>query len=425
MFNNYYTPTSLKGSFDLFHRLTKRLRFPKKEKLSFHDEITKNKDSLFNIYIEHPCFKSIIPKLFTSDRGVPFYNNIFKNALKKRNFLTNIIEQIKSKKDKQTILNENQPLTQRKQKNYELEDLEIMKKRKLKFENRLKLYPKPLLKKNNSFLIKSSKINNPFNQMQAKTNSVNSSATIRLHRIKIKPLDNINKNFNSFTMTSKENRWKNLNKLLQKCKLEINKGKKLEKEYEKFINNIHNQKSRVVKEEDNKKNSIIEVLEEGKKMNIDEGEFLEKYKELEKLKVIELKNGLNIKISDSLAYSIRKECNQKVKVQVPIKAYELYLEELNSLNKENQIKQIIEKKEIEKIKFLLDDFKIGKELLKQKLNRIKERNKEYKNIKEVEYNGIDSKDYEVDSLFAKKFQKIKSFLKEDDSKSLLSKLKST
>ena len=300
-----------------------------------------------------------------------------------------------------------------------------MKKRKLKFENRLKLYPKPLLKKNNSFLIKSSKINNPFNQMQAKTNSVNSSATIRLHRIKIKPLDNINKNFNSFTMTSKENRWKNLNKLLQKCKLEINKGKKLEKEYEKFINNIHNQKSRVVKEEDNKKNSIIEVLEEGKKMNIDEGEFLEKYKELEKLKVIELKNGLNIKISDSLAYSIRKEYNQKVKVQVPIKAYELYLEELNSLNKENQIKQKIEKKEIEKIKFLLDDFKIGKELLKQKLNRIKERNKEYKNIKEVEYNGIDSKDYEVDSLFAKKFQKIKSFLKEDDSKSLLSKLKST
>ena len=50
--------------------------------------------------------------------------------------------------------------------------------------------------------------------MQTKANTVNNIATIRLHRIKIKLLDNINKSFKSFIMTSKENIWKNLNKLL-------------------------------------------------------------------------------------------------------------------------------------------------------------------------------------------------------------------
>ena len=45
----------------------------------------------------------------------------------------------------------------------------------------------------------------------------------------------------------------------------------MEKKYEKFIKNINNQKSLVVKEEGNKKNCIIEILDKGTKMNIDEG----------------------------------------------------------------------------------------------------------------------------------------------------------
>ena len=338
MFNSYFTPTSIKTKVDVFNELNKSIKILKRQKYSFHDMIKKEKSYIYNMLAKNAYFKGIVPRLYKGAKGVPYFNNIFKNALRKRIYFGDILDKINNNQN----FNENdmnQPKTQRITKHYNLDELELLKRKKIKLENKLKLFPKPLIRKNHSFILKSIKINRSPEKSEEVQNSNNKCLNLKLHKIKIKPFDNINENFKSFTTTSRLKKIKKLNNLLDKCKSGIDQGYIIEKKFEKLYDE-NNKEDKNVNDENNK-NNVIEVLNEDKKRGIDEGDSQEKYKALEELKFKEIKNEINFKISDLLAYSKRSEYKKKVKNPLVYKAYELYLEELNSINKENIIKKNI------------------------------------------------------------------------------------
>ena len=164
--------------------------------------------------------------------------------------------------------------------------------------------------------------------------------------------------------------------------------------------------------DENNKNNVIEVLNEDKKRGIDEGDSQEKYKALEELKFKEIKNEINFKISDLLAYSKRSEYKKKVKNPLVYKAYELYLEELNSINKENIIKKNIEKENISKIKNLLEGFHVEKELLNQKINKYTDKINYYKKLEKENENNFN--EYEDNTKEIQEFEKMKSYLQKGE-----------
>ena len=118
-----------------------------------------------------------------------------------------------------------------------------------------------------------------------------------------------------------------------------------------------------------------------KKKKIDEFSSFDKYKTLEEKKMKEFKKDLIFKVSDTLAYSNRNEYNKKIKSQISFNAYDLYLDDVDTINKKISSKRKIEEKNIEQLNILLDDFHMGKELLKKKLDELNEKNEKYKNIK--------------------------------------------
>ena len=404
MFNSYFTPSSVNSNVNVFNELNQSLKIVRRQKYSFHDIIKKEKSYIFNMFAKNACFKGIVPRLYKGTKGVPYFNNIFKNALMKRNFLVDMIDKINFPNvDEQDF---NQPQTQRIAKHYKLDEVEIMTRKKTQLEKKLKLRPMPLIRKNHSFILKSIKINRTLEKSEEAKKSNNKCLNLKLHKIKIKPFDNNNDNFKSFTTTSQIKKIKKLNNLLDKCKVGIDQGYNIEKKFEKLYDEI-NDKDKLVNDEKNR-NEIIEILNEEKKRGIQEGDSKEKYKALEELKFKELKNEMNLKISDLLAYSKRNEYKKKVKNPFVYKAYELYLEELNSINKENTMKRNIEKENISKIKNLLDDFHVEKELLKQKVNKYTDRINYYKKLEKENENNFN--EYEDNTKEIQEFEKMKSYL---------------
>ena len=401
MFNSFFTPTSVKENFNLFHQLNDSARIIKRENHSFHDAIKKEKSNLFKMYANDYIFKGVIPKLYNHSKGIPYYNHILRKAIKSKNYLTNIMEQIKLQKEEEKTLNEiNKRKTKRIIKNYELDDAELMKIKKLKIVNRLRLTKKQLIKKNNSFVINSPRINNSLDKSEVNKNSINKSSRIRLKKIKINPFDNINK---SFITTSKINKITKLNNILDKCKLGIDQGNSLEKRIEKFFKQIQEEDKN--NNDDNKKNSILNILKDNKNNKLEEGDSLEKYKSLEEIKMEKLKNEMNLKVSDSFAYSNRNEYKKKIKYPMKIKAFELFEEDLNTINQKNAQKIKIEKEKISKVKNLLDDYIVERELLNHRINKFKVKENLDKKIRQkYEIN------FEEDEV-SKNFEKIKSYLK--------------
>ena len=401
MFNSFFTPTSVKENFNLFHQLNDSARIIKRENHSFHDAIKKEKSNLFKMYANDYIFKGVIPKLYNHSKGIPYYSHILRKAIKSKNYLTNIMEQIKLQKEEEKTLNEiNKQKTKRIIKNYELDDAELMKIKKLKIVNRLRLTKKQLIKKNNSFVINSPRINNSLDKSEVNKNSINKSSRIRLKKIKINPFDNINK---SFITTSKINKITKLNNILDKCKLGIDQGNSLEKRIEKFFKQIQEEDKN--NNDYNKENSILNILKDNKNNKLEEGDSLEKYKSLEEIKMEKLKNEMNLKVSDSFAYSNRNEYKKKIKYPMKIKAFELFEEDLNTINQKNAQKIKIEKEKISKVKNLLDDYIVERELLNHRINKFKVKENLDKKIRQkYEIN------FEEDEV-SKNFEKIKSYLK--------------
>ena len=176
MLNSEFTPNFNHKKFEIFHILNNSARYERREKYTFHEMINKDKKYIYNMYSKNPLFKGIISDLFKSSKGVPYYNQIFKNAFKK-NF-SNILKIIENSKNKDSPFSKTM-------KNNKINDIELLKRKKIL------LQPKSLLKKNNSFLFNSSLINASSEKINESLNkNLNNSANIKLHKIKIKPLHN-------------------------------------------------------------------------------------------------------------------------------------------------------------------------------------------------------------------------------------------
>ena len=184
--------------------------------------------------------------------------------------------------------------------------------------------------------------------------------------------------------------------LLFKCEIGINEGENIENDFEKLHKIIHENDKKISSDENNNNNfNIVKILEPKKFKRIDEFSSFDKYKALEEKKMNEFKKELVFKVSDMLAYSNRNEYDKKIKGKLSIKAFDLYLEDLGSINKEISLKRKIGKKNKNHLNNLLDDFHVGKALLDKKLNELNEKHDKYKDIKgdcKLDFNDIDEDD---------------------------------
>ena len=369
MFNNYSTPRAKNYRFDLYNQLSNSFKIKKREKHSLHELIIKEQKEVYNMLSKDPDFKGDISKLVPIKKSEDFYEKVFLKGFQKGNYLLDIIKNIQKKKDTQKA-----PLTQRLVNRNN--KIEILKRKKMKWENRLKLLQKPLIKKNNSFLHSSKKLNESLDKLEEKKSYVDYSRNL-------KPIKNLKKNYNFNTGKSQRKKLSNLHSLLFKCEVGINEGQSIRNNFEQFHKLMHQNDKKISSDEKNNQlNSIFKMLEAvKKKKKIDEFSSFDKYKTLEEKKMKEFKKDLIFKVSDILAYSNRNEYNKKIKSQISFNAYDLYLDDVDTINKKISSKRKIEEKNIEQLNILLDDFHMGKELLKKKLDELNEKNEKYKNIK--------------------------------------------
>ena len=413
MLNNYSTPTSLKSRYNLLNTLSDKLKLKKAEKYSLHDLIQKEKSEVYNMIAKDPNFKESTQKLIPVNKNPDFYNKICVNDFKKGNYLLNIIEEIRRKKNKKRI-----SFTKR-EVNKE-DELEILKRKKLKWENEYKLIQNPLIKKNNSFLNKPIKFNESLDKTEEKQNYNDSSRNFKYY--KVKPIKNFKQNSKVINIKSQEKRMNNLKNLLFKCEVGINEGENIENNVEKFHKILH-EKDKKISSEENTSVNMFKLLEVKKKRRLDESVTFDKYKTMEENKINEFKKELCFKVSDMLAYSNRNEYIKKIKGKFSSKAFDLYLKDLNKINKEISSKRKIEKNNINHLNILLDDFHVGKSLLKKKLNKINEKNDYLKNIKaehDIEFENMDEENFEKKS---KKLRINKSYLKRKEDITFYSRFK--
>ena len=387
MINSFSTPTSLKSKFNYLNQLSNSLRLKRREKYSLHDLILKEKKEIFNMVAKDPNFKEETHKLIPINKSPDFYRNIFVNAVKNGNYLLNIIEDIQAKKNRIKT-----PLTQR-QENKNT-NIEIIKRKKLNWENKYKLLQKQLIKKSNSFLNKSIKFNESLDKQEEKKKYNYNSRNFKYY--KMKPIKNIKQNSKFISMKSQEKKINNLKNLLFKCEIGLNEGENIGNEFEKLHKIIHENNKKISSEENSFNINMFKLLEQKKKRRIDESISFDKYRILEEKKMDEFKKDLVFKVSDMLAYSNRNEYNKKIKGKFSIKAFDLYLDDLGTINKKISLNRKIEKNNMNHLNNLLDDFQVGKALLDKKLNVLNEKHDNYKDVK-GECN-IDFKDNDEDDI---------------------------
>ena len=397
MINSFSTPTSLKSKFNYLNQLSNSLRLKRREKYSLHDLILKEKKEIFNMVAKDPNFKEETHKLIPINKSPDFYRNIFVNAVKNGNYLLNIIEDIQAKKNRIKT-----PLTQR-QENKNT-NIEIIKRKKLNWENKYKLLQKQLIKKNNSFLNKSIKFNESLDKQEEKKKYNNNSRNFKYY--KMKPIKNIKQNSKFISMKSQEKKINNLKNLLFKCEIGLNEGENIGNEFEKLHKIIHENNKKISSEENSFNINMFKLLEQKKKRRIDESISFDKYRILEEKKMDEFKKDLVFKVSDMLAYSNRNEYNKKIKGKFSIKAFDLYLDDLGTINKKISLNRKIEKNNMNHLNNLLDDFQVGKALLDKKLNVLNEKHDKYKDVK-GECN-IDFKDNDEDDIIKENKKSIKN-----------------
>ena len=397
MINSFSTPTSLKSKFNYLNQLSNSLRLKRREKYSLHDLILKEKKEIFNMLAKDPNFKEETHKLIPINKSPDFYRNIFVNAVKNGNYLLNIIEDIQAKKNRIKT-----PLTQR-QENKNT-NIEIIKRKKLNWENKYKLLQKQLIKKSNSFLNKSIKFNESLDKQEEKKKYNYNSRNIKYY--KMKPIKNIKQNSKFISMKSQEKKINNLKNLLFKCEIGLNEGENIGNEFEKLHKIIHENNKKISSEENSFNINMFKLLEQKKKRRIDESISFDKYRILEEKKMDEFKKDLVFKVSDMLAYSNRNEYNKKIKGKFSIKAFDLYLDDLGTINKKISLNRKIEKNNMNHLNNLLDDFQVGKALLDKKLNVLNEKHDKYKDVK-GECN-IDFKDNDEDDIMKENKKSIKN-----------------
>ena len=420
-----------------FGNVTTKYCESKKNKNTFHDTIEGNKGHIYNFFDSQPYYKELMPIILKNKRGKQFYRKIIKKGLEANSdFFKNILKAIKHSED------DNSPKIQDNIKiirYYKIPKLELLKLRKknldeymLKKSKTANSKIKPL-KKNISMGELNSKvqsstgtipksttnnidniINNKFNLSNTNysnfnfLNSTISADTFHTNNRKNESMSNfhkskysLNNKINNFYITRQTNKSnKELNDNFYKPSKKRRKEKLLKLEnilnkcddginYAKNIgSNVGRSSINKSVEEVNKR--IKMVLQNGDQRVIeDKGKANKKYQKLEKEKFNELKRKMDMKVSNNYAYINRKELNNVMNDNDTIFAYQIYLKEMNNINRRLERKKEIEKKNISLVKDLLENTFRKKEFLKYKIDNYYKKNAKKDELKKFGYKNKD------------------------------------
>ena len=400
---------------------------------SFHENIQKRKDFMFNFFDNQPYYKELMPTIIKNNRGIQFYKKIVKKGLTgKSEFFKIIMKTIEQLKKKSLAKYKEKSKAK---KYYRIPKIDLLKKKKEKIENYLnkkiqkdkdkeKDNYKPL-KRNNTMLdlldikrktsesimkstINNSTINNFNKTINNINNNMNNTNTISIDTLHTnnknesmknlkshyslkhltKKIPKINftknktiitdKNFKNYFFNSNEKSLclqnRKLDNILNKCNQSLNFAKNMEENAEKNNDNSKSSENFAQKLKNVLKNRDQRVIE-------DKGIGNKKYQKLEKEKYDDLKRNMDIKISDDYAYVSRRQLYDLIRDNENILAYQIYLRDMNKFNKMLLKNKEAEIKNITLVENLLEDTYRKKEFLKYKAD-----NYYVKNAKQDELN---------------------------------------
>ena len=382
----------------------------KEENNNLHNTIEKNKNFLYNIYYDDPYFNEIVK--YHNERGKykvrklkKHLSILVKNSMKlsKNNLLRKDTKKLSKSNSLPNLLS---VITDKIQE-IEKEDLE---KKKINFTKKLSFFDGLNIKEENKeekknipWLIGLKK-NNPVKQLllpikieenlpknlEKKQPNIfkqiaiqKRASTIIIGRENIQNFSNIiqsqmNKEKERSSLYEKPKyKVTKLSSLVGKCNLEIKRARSIDDYIEKNNEILNHEYNEML----HKKNKLLEnydktVIEEKEKKK-------NKYQLLQEQEIQEIKNRINIKISDDYAYKNKNVIKKliKRKGQSP---YEMFLKELKILNNEKEKKKEAEDRDMRTIENILDLTYKDKEYLKFQLS---EKDKKYKKMKEEEQNG--------------------------------------
>ena len=191
----------------------------------------------------------------------------------------------------------------------------------------------------------------------------------------------LNDNFYKPSKKRRKEKLLKLENILNKCDDGINYAKNIG-------SNVGRSSINKSVEEVNKR--IKMVLQNGDQRVIeDKGKANKKYQKLEKEKFNELKRKMDMKVSNNYAYINRKELNNVMNDNDTIFAYQIYLKEMNNINRRLERKKEIEKKNISLVKDLLENTFRKKEFLKYKIDNYYKKNAKKDELKKFCFKNKD------------------------------------
>ena len=111
----------------------------------------------------------------------------------------------------------------------------------------------------------------------------------------------------------------------------------------------------------------------------------QEYKKIQEEKFNNLKKNMDIKLSDEYAYMIRNELQDTFGVNGSVLAYQLYSRDMAKIKEKIENNLQNEKRNIKKVKELLDDVYRKKEYLKYKIDIYKEKQDKFNEIKNYDF----------------------------------------
>lgn len=414
-------------NFRCFHNF--KLDSDNKKQETIHETIQGDKQFILNFFAKQSYYNDFMPKIKKNERGTIFYKGLIRKGVRNKSvFFQAIMKSIKQINEKKKRNN----MTPKSHKNLELyklpkiEELKIKKKKieeygmkkipivKLKQEKLNKNKERPIKKdifpsttinsngSRNIQMIPSSYSKKFLNKSEGysindtnNSNSFNSNGNLNGKIITPKlnySLNNIDistyyKSNNTFKGMSRNesllnknksyqdnNTFNNLKIILDKCKEEIINGKEVE-------DIVSNYNSNFMKTIQHKLNNI-KIVNRDKKI-IEEKKKKNKYIKLEERNYKNIKKKLNEKISNSLAYHIRKELLEILKMNRNAKSYILHLNEMRKINEKIEKKRQIERKVINKVNSLCDIGYKKNEYLKYKMDLINKKNSDLNKLNKL------------------------------------------
>ena len=408
-----------------------------KYKKSFHDSIKDNKNTIFNFFEREPIYKDLMQDISKSSRGNVFYHRFLKHNLrsdrKQSVFFEGLMKAIKEvqKEKKQIpkikynfrhyyIIPKIDILRKKREKygsyfqkkNKTLDDeIKVLKKSKSMFNN-MKSSDNTFFKRTSNFqnnninnVTSTSNGNEPiFSGDTLQTFNQNNEGSMLNNLKEFNELSNFNltklslitqprriyqrnskklstQSINLSDYFQKQEKFKfqktnKMNRILDKCEESLNQAKNVVEDFGKASKqkdslDIITKFRNAMQSGDQK---VIEEMDKGNKK-------YQEYKKIQEEKFIVLKKNMDIKLSDEYAYMIRNELQNTFGVNGSVLAYQLYSKDMAKIKEKIEKNLLNEKKNIKKVKELLDDVYRRKEFLKYKIDSYKEKQDKFNEIK--------------------------------------------